>query len=86
MHPHCNSKTAVCRRLPHPAQTAQSGTLPLGKREKSPDLIAGYDSSKSGILVALSDGQIIDVPLDEGVSATKTLDLSYCDEAAAFFR
>ncbi|MBV8611938.1 MAG: ATP-dependent 6-phosphofructokinase [Singulisphaera sp.] len=41
---------------------------------------------KFGTLVALSGGQIVDVPLDEGVSATKTLDLSYYDEAAAFFR
>ena len=39
-----------------------------------------------GRLVVLSCTQIIESPLDESVAATKTLDLTYYDEAAAFFR
>src|SRR3954447_22028064 len=39
-----------------------------------------------GTMVALAGSQIIEVPLDERVAATKTLDLTYYDEAAAFFR
>jgi ATP-dependent phosphofructokinase / diphosphate-dependent phosphofructokinase len=39
-----------------------------------------------GTMVALSGGQIIEIPLSEQVAATKTLDLTYYDEAAAFFR
>ncbi len=41
---------------------------------------------KFGTLVILSGTRIVDIPLGEGVSATKTLDLTYYDEAAAFFR
>jgi 6-phosphofructokinase 1 len=39
-----------------------------------------------GTLVALSDSQIVEKPLDESVSATRTLNLRFYDEAAAFFR
>jgi phosphofructokinase-like protein len=39
-----------------------------------------------GTLVALSGSQIVHVPLDERVGATRTLDLTYYDEAAAFFK
>jgi phosphofructokinase-like protein len=39
-----------------------------------------------GHLVALSSGEIVERPLDERVSATRTLDLRYYDEAAAFFK
>ena len=39
-----------------------------------------------GTMVALAGNQIIEVPLNERVGATKTLDLTYYDEAAAFFR
>jgi 6-phosphofructokinase 1 len=38
-----------------------------------------------GTLVSLSGNQIVERVLDETVSATKTLDLTYYDEAAAFF-
>ena len=38
-----------------------------------------------GTMVALSGTQIIETPLDERVAATQTLDLTYYDEAAAFF-
>ncbi len=39
-----------------------------------------------GTMVTLSGNQIIETPLNEAVAATKTLDLTYYDEAAAFFR
>jgi 6-phosphofructokinase 1 len=39
-----------------------------------------------GTIVALSGNQITEAPLNERVAATKTLDLTYYDEAAAFFR
>lgn len=39
-----------------------------------------------GTLVVLSGGQIVEAPLDERVGATRTLDLLYYDEAAAFFK
>jgi 6-phosphofructokinase 1 len=39
-----------------------------------------------GTMVALSGTQIVDTTLDAGVAATKTLDLAYYNEAAAFFR
>ena len=39
-----------------------------------------------GTLVALSGSRIVHVPLDERVGATRTLDLTYYDEAAAFFK
>src|SRR3954447_20160831 len=39
-----------------------------------------------GNLVVLRGGQIVEISLNEGVAATKTLDLTYYDEAAAFFR
>ena len=38
-----------------------------------------------GTLVTLIDGQIVETSLNEAVAATKTLDLTYYDEAAAFF-
>ena len=38
-----------------------------------------------GTLVTLINGQIVENPLTEAISATKTLDLTYYDEAAAFF-
>ena len=38
-----------------------------------------------GRLVSLSGQEIVDKPLDESVSATRTLDLRYYNEAAAFF-
>jgi phosphofructokinase-like protein len=41
---------------------------------------------KFGTMVALSGTQIVDTTLAAGVAATKTLDLSYYNEAAAFFR
>jgi 6-phosphofructokinase 1 len=41
---------------------------------------------KFGTLVALERNQIIEKPLDESVGATRTLDLRYYDEAAAFFK
>ena len=39
-----------------------------------------------GMIVALNGNQIVERPLDEDVTATRTLDLRYYDEAAAFFR
>lgn len=39
-----------------------------------------------GTLVALSEMQIVEKPLDESVAATRTLDLRYYDDAAAFFQ
>ncbi|SIO33222.1 pyrophosphate-dependent phosphofructokinase [Singulisphaera sp. GP187] len=39
-----------------------------------------------GTMVALSGTKIIETTLADGVAATKTLDLSYYNEAAAFFR
>lgn len=39
-----------------------------------------------GTIATFLNGRIIDVPLNEAISATRTLDLSYYDEAAAFFR
>jgi len=39
-----------------------------------------------GTLVALSESRIVEKALDEGVAATRTLDLRYYDEAAAFFK
>jgi ATP-dependent phosphofructokinase / diphosphate-dependent phosphofructokinase len=39
-----------------------------------------------GTMVALSGTKIIDTTLSEGVAATRTLDLAYYDEAAAFFQ
>jgi 6-phosphofructokinase 1 len=39
-----------------------------------------------GTIVRLSEGRISEAALDENVTAIKTLDLSYYDEAAAFFR
>jgi 6-phosphofructokinase 1 len=38
-----------------------------------------------GTLVTLINGRIVELPLSESVAATKTLDLSYYDEAASFF-
>ena len=38
-----------------------------------------------GTMVTLMGGQIVDTPMSENVVATKTLDLTYYDEAAAFF-
>jgi 6-phosphofructokinase 1 len=38
-----------------------------------------------GYMVTLSGGQIVETPMNEVVVATKTLDLTYYDEAAAFF-
>jgi ATP-dependent phosphofructokinase / diphosphate-dependent phosphofructokinase len=38
-----------------------------------------------GTIVTLMGGQIVDMPMSESVVATKTLDLAYYDEAAAFF-
>ena len=38
-----------------------------------------------GTIVTLMGGQIVDTPMNENVVATKTLDLAYYDEAAAFF-
>jgi 6-phosphofructokinase 1 len=43
-------------------------------------------SRRFGTLVALSGGQIVEKPLDESVGDTRTLDLRYYDEAAAFFQ
>jgi 6-phosphofructokinase 1 len=39
-----------------------------------------------GTMVTLSGSQIVEAVLNEAVAATKTLDLMYYDEAAAFFR
>jgi 6-phosphofructokinase 1 len=39
-----------------------------------------------GTMVAMAGNQIVETILDEGVAATKTLDLTYYDEAAAFFK
>jgi 6-phosphofructokinase 1 len=39
-----------------------------------------------GTLVALADNKIVEKRLDESVAATRTLDLHYYDEAAAFFK
>lgn len=39
-----------------------------------------------GTMVALSGNRIVEAVLSEGVTATKTLDLTYYDEAAAFFK
>jgi len=36
--------------------------------------------------VTLSEGRIVETIMSQHVVATKTLDLSYYDEAAAFFR
>ena len=41
---------------------------------------------KFGTLVALERNQIVEKPLDESVGTTRTLDLRYYDEAAAFFK
>ena len=38
-----------------------------------------------GTIVTLADGKIAESMLSESIAATKTLDLSYYDEAAAFF-
>ncbi len=38
-----------------------------------------------GTMVALENSRIVEKPLDESVAATRTLDLRYYDEAAAFF-
>jgi ATP-dependent phosphofructokinase / diphosphate-dependent phosphofructokinase len=38
-----------------------------------------------GTMVTLMGGQIVDTPMSENIVATKTLDLTYYDEAAAFF-
>jgi phosphofructokinase-like protein len=38
-----------------------------------------------GTMVTLINGRIIEAPMSEGSIATKTLDLTYYDEAAAFF-
>ncbi len=37
-------------------------------------------------MVALENSRIVEKPLDESVAATRTLDLRYYDEAAAFFK
>jgi 6-phosphofructokinase 1 len=39
-----------------------------------------------GTLATLVGGRITEIPMDENVSATKILDLTYYDEAAAFFQ
>ena len=39
-----------------------------------------------GTMVALSASRIVETMLSEGVAGTKTLDLTYYDEAAAFFK
>jgi 6-phosphofructokinase 1 len=39
-----------------------------------------------GTIVSLSRGQIVEVKMTEDAAATKTLDLAYYNEAAAFFR
>ena len=39
-----------------------------------------------GTIVVLSENRIVEAPLDERVSVMKSLDLTYYDEAAAFFR
>jgi 6-phosphofructokinase 1 len=41
--------------------------------------------SRFGTLVTLLSERIIEIPLSQSVAATKTLDLAYYDEAAAFF-
>jgi ATP-dependent phosphofructokinase / diphosphate-dependent phosphofructokinase len=38
-----------------------------------------------GMVVTLMNGQTVEIPLSESIAAPKTLDLSYYDEAAAFF-
>jgi ATP-dependent phosphofructokinase / diphosphate-dependent phosphofructokinase len=38
-----------------------------------------------GTMAVLAGNQIVEAPLDEGVAVAKSLDLSYYDEAAAFF-
>jgi ATP-dependent phosphofructokinase / diphosphate-dependent phosphofructokinase len=38
-----------------------------------------------GKLATLLGGRIVEIPMDEGVSATRVLDLAYYDEAAVFF-
>jgi 6-phosphofructokinase 1 len=38
-----------------------------------------------GMIVTLSNGKIGETVLSESIAATKTLDLSYYDEAASFF-
>jgi 6-phosphofructokinase 1 len=38
-----------------------------------------------GRLATFLGGRIVEIPMDEGVSATRVLDLAYYDEAAAFF-
>ncbi|MHB1560559.1 MAG: 6-phosphofructokinase [Isosphaeraceae bacterium] len=39
-----------------------------------------------GTVATFTNGRVVDVPLNESISASRTLDLSYYDEAAAFFR
>ncbi len=41
--------------------------------------------NRFGTMVTLMGGQIVEIPMNEKSVATKTLDLSYYDEAAAFF-
>ena len=38
-----------------------------------------------GMMVTLMGGQIVDTPMSESAVVTKTLDLNYYNEAAAFF-
>ena len=42
-------------------------------------------SCRRSAMVTLTGGQIVESPMSELVVATKTLDLIYYDEAAAFF-
>lgn len=41
--------------------------------------------NRFGTLVTLSEGRVVETAMDERVSATKTLDLAYYNEAATFF-
>jgi ATP-dependent phosphofructokinase / diphosphate-dependent phosphofructokinase len=38
-----------------------------------------------GTIVTLTNGRIVEAPMNESSIVTKTLDLTYYDEAAAFF-
>ena len=68
--PRCSLDPLVVRRFEKEALAA--GRLALQKR--------------FGSMVTLSRGEIVEARMNENVVTTKTLDLNYYDEAAAFFR
>jgi len=49
-------------------------------------IVAARNAVKRNVIVSRSGTRIVETTLGQGVAATKTLDLTYYDEASTFFR